>query len=82
MKEKIDCPIGSLIFFCFLLVMFGFCIAGRIWQPSDFKRGDEIKSLKQQAITLGYAEYNQTNGIWQWKTNSVLEKSNYEEETK
>ncbi len=27
----------------------------------------EIKRLKQQAIERNYAEYNHTNGVWQWK---------------
>ena len=27
--------------------------------------------LKRQAIQLGVAEHNPTNGVWQWKTNSL-----------
>jgi len=26
--------------------------------------------LKQEAIRLGYADYNSTNGNWEWKTNN------------
>ena len=29
----------------------------------------EIKTLKQEAITLGFAQYNPTNAVWQWTTN-------------
>lgn len=32
-----------------------------------FSKKHEIISLKQQAISFGYAEYNPTNGVWQWK---------------
>lgn len=27
----------------------------------------QIQYLKKEAITHGYAEYNPTNGVWQWK---------------
>lgn len=27
-------------------------------------------TLRTQAIQRGFAEYNATNGVWQWKTNS------------
>lgn len=29
--------------------------------------GISSKSYEKQAIQLGYAEYNSTNGVWQWK---------------
>lgn len=36
--------------------------------------GNREKSIiKKDAIIQGYAEYNSTNGIWQWKKN-VIEK--------
>lgn len=51
-----------LLFFVFgIFVIFGFggCV-------SMAKRCGEIQ---QEAIQLGYAEYNKTNGTWQWVTN-------------
>lgn len=30
-----------------------------------------VSNLKKEAIELNYADYNRTNGVWQWKTNSV-----------
>jgi len=31
------------------------------------------RDLKEEAIQLNYAEYNSTNGNWQWITNSIVE---------
>jgi len=28
--------------------------------------------LKVEAIQLNYAEYNSTTGVWQWKTNVIV----------
>jgi hypothetical protein len=28
---------------------------------------NEIARLKKQAVEHNYAEYNHTNGVWQWK---------------
>jgi hypothetical protein len=30
---------------------------------------EERKYLQKQAIELNYANYNPTNGVWQWKIN-------------
>ena len=30
---------------------------------------DQYLKLRQEAVTRGYAEYNQTNGLWHWKDN-------------
>ena len=27
----------------------------------------DVRDLREEAIELGYANYNPTNGIWQWK---------------
>lgn len=27
----------------------------------------QIETLKKEAVILGFAEHNQTNGVWQWK---------------
>jgi hypothetical protein len=32
---------------------------------------DKIKSMKSQAVEYGYAEYNKTNGDWQWTVNKT-----------
>lgn len=42
-----------------LCVVLGFCIGGIVFNHD--------KNIKQEAIQHGYAEYNQTNGNWQWK---------------
>lgn len=31
--------------------------------------GQKTMSLEKQAVILGFAEYNKTNGNWQWITN-------------
>ena len=31
--------------------------------------GNQKVDIKQQAIDRGFAEYNTTNGQWQWKEN-------------
>lgn len=40
-----------------------FCIGGCFAQKYD--------NLKAEAVRLNFAEYNSTNGQWQWKTNSL-----------
>jgi hypothetical protein len=30
----------------------------------------KVIDLRSKAISLNFAEYNSTNGVWQWKTNS------------
>jgi hypothetical protein len=39
-----------------------------------YTRTNYVHPLRREAIALHYAEYNSTNGNWQWKTNVVLEK--------
>lgn len=44
----------------------------KAWSQVDKKINDlqlEVLTLKKQAIDLGYARYNGTNGNWQWVTN-------------
>jgi hypothetical protein len=31
----------------------------------------KFQGLQKEAVQLNFAEYNSTNGVWQWKTNSV-----------
>lgn len=69
MLRKIKCfikdnDIGYLVM-VFLLVGFflGACVENKV--TSSRYRG--------QAIELGNAEYNQTNGRWQWITNNLAE---------
>lgn len=35
------------------------------------KTGQDLNEIRKQAISLGYAYYNPTNGLWQWKTNNL-----------
>jgi hypothetical protein len=30
------------------------------------------RGYRNEAIQLNHAEYNPTTGVWQWKTNSVI----------
>ena len=34
-----------------------------------------VADLHQQAIHQGFAEYNATNGVWQWKAPANLERA-------
>jgi len=35
------------------------------------------RAYQNEAIKLNHAEYNSTNGLWQWKTNSVIDAERY-----
>jgi hypothetical protein len=48
---------GSMIIFCLLLTGALFTMDGK-------------SALKREAIERNFAEYNSTNGVWQWKTNN------------
>ena len=50
------------------IVMVTFFILTPLITINNDKKID-LKNLKQEAIQLNYAEYNSTNGVWQWKTN-------------
>ncbi len=60
---------------CVIFVMAGVIIfilglsLGAIYTQTNY-----VHPLRREAIALHYAEYNSTNGNWQWKTNVVLEK--------
>ena len=56
-----DCGGLVIIFFILVFILGLFFFAGRV----------EGSKLKEEAIKLNFAEYNSTNGVWQWKTNSV-----------
>lgn len=56
--------IVALIFTILLLIITAF----RFELEKDYSR-----NLRREAISLGFAEYNNTNGVWQWKTNVVAE---------
>ena len=34
-----------------------------------------VADLRKQAIHQGFAEYNATNGVWQWKSPANLERA-------
>ena len=35
---------------------------------------NHIDNLKKEAVQRGFADYNQTTGNWEWKTNVVIVK--------
>ena len=57
--------------FVFILVivgiLFGALLATKV----------ETRMWNNMMVKRGYAEYNQTNGKWQWKTNLVLTNITY-----
>lgn len=48
----------------FLLVI-AFCLVNGIWYLGHIRN-------QKEAITLGYKKYNQTTGVLEWVTNSVI----------
>ena len=50
---------------CFIVVMV--FITGLVL--GSFLRNEVVKEIRQQAIQHGFAEYNPTNAVWQWKMN-------------
>lgn len=61
--NKLDIEV-FLLTFCIVVACWIICLA------FDTLEG-RAKNLREQVISLGYAEYNSTNGNWQWKTNSI-----------
>jgi len=59
-KNMKDVIYGSVAGLVIVMILFGV-----------FSTLSTRRNLRQEAIQLGYAEYNATNGIWQWKTNLV-----------
>ncbi len=55
----------SILIIVVLLMLIVFCLIGFFAQGSNFDK------MRRDAVTLGYAEYNSTNGHWGWKTNSL-----------
>lgn len=56
MSEFIAFVAGVIVTFIIVGISFGGTIAG----------------LKNEAVKNRFAEYNSTNGNWQWKTNATL----------
>ena len=53
----------SIIHFIVVMVFITGLVLG------SFLRNEVVKEIRQQAIQHGFAEYNPTNAVWQWKTN-------------
>jgi hypothetical protein len=51
------------------VILFVFCAI--FWMY----RSIGVMDLRQQAIHQGFAEYNATNGVWQWKAPANLERA-------
>lgn len=51
------------------IVMLVICLIVAIY------RSIGVSELRQQAINQGFAEYNATNGVWQWKSPANLERA-------
>ena len=68
MKEidLINTKFAVLMILVIVLPMVGFLF---ILEISNLKQKNQ--TLQQQAISLNFAEHNPTNGVWQWKTNSL-----------
>jgi hypothetical protein len=61
--EDNDALLYAVMFFGVIVLMVGIiCLKYQV---------DMKTQLKQDAIQLGYADYNATNGKWQWKTNMI-----------
>jgi len=59
----------TLLIICVGICAFVMCLQHK--EISELKRNSVISetSYKNQAIQLGYAEFDRTNGNWQWITN-------------
>lgn len=81
MLEKIINCIGIVIVFGVMFFLFTLANQAdkaqaeetiKAWSQVDKKINTlqkEVLDLKAEAISLGYARYNGTNGSWQWVTN-------------
>lgn len=64
--------IGPILFVCLMLILLI-----SIFNQLDKENVRDIKLMKE-AISLGYASYNKTNGSWQWIIKSDYQaKPNY-----
>ncbi len=45
-------------------------VASLILLMMSLHEASKTNELKNEAVLLGYADYNRTNGAWQWTTNS------------
>jgi len=57
--DKFVETILAILSICFILFIVYF----------TFHITSKLQNLRQEAISLHYAEYNSTNGVWQWKAN-------------
>jgi hypothetical protein len=71
LSADVLCEYGAHI--CIVLVA-GAMLWVAFTLPNQPNPVDQLNDMKQQAIVLGYAEYNRTNGGWQWVTNNLAEK--------
>lgn len=46
------------------------------WVGADVRWKEAKRTFQAEAVQRGFAEYNSTNGIWQWKTNVVTVSTN------
>ena len=49
------------------ILVLNICVFLFLWAIKEFP----ATTLKREAIERNFAEYNSTNGVWQWKTNSA-----------
>lgn len=48
---------------CVVLMIICFIVMCQLEERST----NRVKQLEREAIELGHAHYNSTNGVWQWK---------------
>jgi len=72
MKDTLEIIYGILIGLVVSFVMFVLIPSYAIEKSSKQKTNLIETAIKQEAIQLGYAEYNSVTGVWQWKTNVVV----------
>jgi len=58
---SIDNKISLVVFFIALILIIAVLIR------ANNQTYEDLIIFKKQAIEKGYAEYNQTNGQWQWR---------------
>lgn len=69
MNENSETPVGVMAGLLIVVTLLFVTALIRLSQVNY-----EYKCLRDEAIQIGYAQYNPTNAVWQWKTNVVLER--------
>lgn len=64
--EELFCDYWQAIL---MVIVMGLLIWGASLPNKPSLETVELVIMKREAINLGYAEYNRTNGNWQWITN-------------